>query len=37
MSLSNYPPDELNIQFCEARWGGIFRGKYVEEGIYSLF
>lgn len=34
MSLSNYPSDELNIQFCEARWGGIFRGKYVEEGIY---
>lgn len=31
--VEKIPLDELHVNFCEAKWGGIFRGKQ-EEGVY---
>ena len=34
MSTANYSIDKLNVQFCEAKWGGLFRGIQEERGVY---
>jgi len=33
MTIPAHQIDKLNVQFCEAKWGGLFRGQQ-EKGIY---